>query len=195
MLHCLELATGKVLWKRDLRAEYAVPQNFFGSGPSPLVWNDVLIVNLGGKSKDGEELCVAAFNKLSGDMVWSVPGPWGASYASPIAATLRGKPRVLVFAGGESRPPSGGLLCIDPAEGSVDFRFPWRADKYESVNASTPIVVDSQRVFGMLQRRRRFVRNRRRHAAASRVDRPGIWNALVHACRRRRPSLRISGSQ
>ena len=30
-LHCLELASGKVLWKRDLRAEYKVPQDFFGT--------------------------------------------------------------------------------------------------------------------------------------------------------------------
>ena len=40
----------------------------------------------------------------------------------------------------ESRPPTGGLLCIDPATGSVDFEFPWRAQKVESVNAATPVV-------------------------------------------------------
>jgi hypothetical protein len=33
------------------------------------------------------------------------------------------KRRVFVFAGGESDPPAGGLMCIDPATGRVDFSF------------------------------------------------------------------------
>ncbi len=55
-----------------------------------------------------------------------------------------GRRRVFVFAGGESRPPTGGLLCIDPAGGKVLFRFPWRGRRYESVNASSPLIVGSQ---------------------------------------------------
>jgi hypothetical protein len=47
---------------------------------------------------------------------------------------------VFVFAGGESSPPTGGLLSIDPANGRVDFTFPWRSRSYESVNASSPVV-------------------------------------------------------
>lgn len=146
-LHCLDLATGRVLWKRDLRADFRVPQNFFGAGPSPLVYKDLLILNLGGRDPDGESLCVAALDKHTGAFVWGVPGPWGASYASPVTVALRGKDRILVLAGGESRPPDGGLLCIDPSDGAVDFRFPWRSGKYESVNASTPVAIDSSRVF------------------------------------------------
>ena len=30
LLHCLDLATGKVIWKRDLAREYAMLPNFFG---------------------------------------------------------------------------------------------------------------------------------------------------------------------
>jgi len=51
---------------------------------------------------------------------------------------------VFVFAGGESKPPSGGLLSIDPANGRVDFSFPWRSRTYESVNASCPVVFDNK---------------------------------------------------
>jgi outer membrane protein assembly factor BamB len=57
---------------------------------------------------------------------------------------VHGKRRVFVFAGGESRPATGGLLCIDPANGKVDFEFPWRARRYESVNASSPVIVGNQ---------------------------------------------------
>jgi outer membrane protein assembly factor BamB len=45
-----------------------------------------------------------------------------------------------VFAGGESDPPAGGLMSIDPAAGHVDFTFPWRSRTRESVNASCPVV-------------------------------------------------------
>ncbi len=55
-----------------------------------------------------------------------------------------GRRRVFVFAGGVSRPATGGLLCIDPANGKVDFSFPWRGRRYESVNASSPLIVGSQ---------------------------------------------------
>jgi hypothetical protein len=51
---------------------------------------------------------------------------------------------VFVLAGGESRPPTGGLLSIDPATGKVDFAFPWRSRTYESVNAAAPVVVGDQ---------------------------------------------------
>src|SRR5436305_1559870 len=83
---------------------------------------------------------VAAFDKKTGKLVWGAGDKWGPSYASPIPAVVQGKRRVFVFAGGESRPASGGLMCIDPADGHVDFTFPWRGKRYESVNASSPMV-------------------------------------------------------
>src|SRR5262249_43281302 len=35
----------------------------------------------------------------------------------------------------------GGLVGLDPRDGSVDFQFPWRASVLESVNAASPVVV------------------------------------------------------
>jgi outer membrane protein assembly factor BamB len=72
--------------------------------------------------------------------VWRAGTQWGPSYASPVPAVVHGKRRVFVFAGGESHPPTGGLMCIDPADGRVDFSVPWRSRSYESVNASSPVV-------------------------------------------------------
>jgi outer membrane protein assembly factor BamB len=46
-LHCLDLASGKVIWKRDLRADYRVRQDFFGTASTPLVEGRLLIVNVG----------------------------------------------------------------------------------------------------------------------------------------------------
>ena len=46
-LHCFDLASGKVIWKRDLRADYKVRQDFFGTASTPLVEGRLLIVNVG----------------------------------------------------------------------------------------------------------------------------------------------------
>lgn len=147
ILHSLDLATGKVVWRRDLRADYGVPQDFFGYGPTPLAWKDRLIVNVGGKKEGGPGVCVAALDQATGTTLWATTDAWGASYASPIVAKLRGRDVALVVAAGESRPSVGGLLAIDPDTGKVFERFPWRARVYESVIAGTPLVLDDRRVY------------------------------------------------
>ncbi|MEM7385704.1 MAG: PQQ-binding-like beta-propeller repeat protein [Verrucomicrobiota bacterium] len=143
MLTCCELATGKKLWQRDLGKEYEVPAHFFGNGSSPLLLDGRLILNVGGTRK---KECVVAFDPRTGEEQWVARNSWGTSYASPLAGTVHGKSRVLVFAGGESRPSTGGLLHLDPSTGKVASTFPWRARKYESVNAASPVLVDN-RVF------------------------------------------------
>lgn len=135
---CVNLKTGKLRWRRSLLADFKLQQNFFGIGASPLIDSGLVIVNVGAPHGP----CVAAFDPATGKMVWGTGDQWGPSYASPVPATLHGKHRVLVFAGGESRPPTGGLMCIDPANGHVDFSFPWRGNRRESVNASSPVVID-----------------------------------------------------
>jgi outer membrane protein assembly factor BamB len=140
ILRCLALADGAQRWQRDLTSDYHVQQNFFGVGTTPLVEGGRVIINVG--SPDGA--CVVALDRVAGATAWTTQDEWGASYASPVPATIQGKRRVLVFAGGESRPATGGLLCIDPATGVADFRFPWRSKSYESVNASCPLVIGNQ---------------------------------------------------
>lgn len=136
MLHCLHLETGQIRWKRHLSREFRVPQDFFGVSCTPLVEGDSLIINLGAPGGP----CVIALNKETGEMVWGAGDKWGPSYASPVPAEIHGKHRVFVFAGGDSAPPTGGLLCLDPLNGKIDFEFPWRSTSYESVNASCPVV-------------------------------------------------------
>jgi outer membrane protein assembly factor BamB len=138
--HCFDLNTGQIRWKRDLLAEFKLKPNFFGVGCSPLVEQDRVIINIGAAGGP----CVAAFDAKTGKMLWGAGVEWGPSYASPVTATIQGKHRLFVFAGGESRPPTGGLLCIDPENGHLDFSFPWRGTRRESVNASSPVIVGNQ---------------------------------------------------
>ncbi len=141
-IHALELASGRLVWQKDLRADYRVAQDFFGTASTPLMEEGRLIVNVGAPGGP----TVVAFDLATGEEVWRAGDEWGPSYASPVPAVVHGQRRVFVFAGGESQPPAGGLLSIDPATGAIDFAFPWRSRTYESVNAACPVSFDN-RVF------------------------------------------------
>lgn len=136
VLHCLDLATGRLVWKRNTTEEWAIGQDFFGVVSSPIVVGDLLIQNIGAPNGPS----VAAFDKATGRLVWGCGTKWGASCASPVLGVARGRPRLFVLAGGDSRPPSGGLMVLDPATGTLDFRYPFRSRRYESVLGSSPVV-------------------------------------------------------
>lgn len=140
VLACHDLRTGHRYWLRQLRDDFALNEGFFGFATSPLIEGERVILNLGeGKS-------VAAFDKRTGVLDWLSAEPWGRSYATPLVATMSGRRVLLVFAGGMTEPPDGGLLGLDPATGTTHFRFPWRSPRYFSANACSP-VVQGQRVF------------------------------------------------
>ena len=145
-LTALDAATGKILWQRDCAQEFEMQPTFFGFGSTPLVVGERLIVQLGGK-ESGLPLQTAALDVTTGKKLWTATHEWGASYASPVPATLHGKSCVLMFAGGQSRPPTGGLLVIETATGKVLASAAHRADMAESVNASSPVLVSANRVF------------------------------------------------
>jgi outer membrane protein assembly factor BamB len=155
-LRALDLKTGKLLWKHDLKTEMHVPQDFFGAGGTPLILDGRVIVNVGGKKSAIDEsvgmrerkerlaeagVSVAAFDLKSGDIVWKVEDAWGASYASPIPAKLHGQKKVLIYAGGESDPATGGLMCIDPTSGKLHSKFAWRDDEYIQAIGTSPVVI------------------------------------------------------
>jgi outer membrane protein assembly factor BamB len=142
VLHCIELETGKILWKRDLAREYKLLPTFFGQGGTPLVSGERIIVSLGTEDRRS----VVALDVATGKELWAARHEWGSSYASPVPATLHGRECVLAFQGGMSDPPVGGLLVIDAATGQVLSAVSHRAQMFASVSISSPVVVGS-RVF------------------------------------------------
>tara|TARA_B100001123_G_scaffold449314_1_gene614162 strand:- start:47904 stop:49280 length:1377 start_codon:yes stop_codon:yes gene_type:complete len=142
LINCLTLEAGEIVWTTDLRSKFQVSQDFFGIASTPLIDEDLLVVNVGAPQGP----CVVGFNTKTGEEVWRAGSKWGASYASPVPAMIHNRRRILVFAGGESNPPAGGLMSIDPKTGQLDFEFPFRSRTYESANASSPVVFNN-RVF------------------------------------------------
>lgn len=146
MLHCVRAVDGKLLWKLDTVKEFHVIQNFFGVGSTPVIEGDLLLVHIGGSTKEsGEEInldmkgngtALVAFDKYTGKVRWKTSDEL-ASYASPVLATIDQRRWCFMFA-------RGGLVGLDPTTGKVDFHYPWRARIFESVNASNPVVVGDQ---------------------------------------------------
>jgi outer membrane protein assembly factor BamB len=149
ILQCVGVADGAPVWRRDTMREFHVVKNFFGVGSTPLVWGDVLLVNVGGSPPDSPPdvysasgnvrsagSAIVAFDKVTGEVRWKT-GDDLASYASPVAATIGGRDVIFMFA-------RGGLMAIDPVQRKTIAEFPWRARLLESVNASSPVVKEDE---------------------------------------------------
>ncbi|VTR98157.1 FOG: WD40 repeat-like protein OS=Pirellula staleyi (strain ATCC 27377 / DSM 6068 / ICPB 4128) GN=Psta_2979 PE=4 SV=1: PQQ_2: PQQ_2 [Gemmata massiliana] len=143
VLCCLNVATGKEVWKVDTKAKYFFHQNFFGAGSVPVIDGDLLILPVGGSMKGPRPVDfrmvkpngtgLVAFDKKTGAVKYAT-GDELASYSSPVITTLNGKKTGLYFG-------RGGLMGFDPQTGKSEFYYPWRARNEESVNASNPVVV------------------------------------------------------
>ncbi|MFM7322335.1 MAG: PQQ-binding-like beta-propeller repeat protein, partial [Armatimonadota bacterium] len=133
-------ASGKVLWRRDLLREFAGGTGFFGVGATP--WMEGGRLHVAVSAREGGRLL--ALDVDTGRTLWETPTAWGAGYAALVAGRVHGRRFLFAFLGGDDRPPTGGLLCVDPDSGRILGKFPWRARRYESVNASAPLVVGNQ---------------------------------------------------
>ena len=129
-LSCWKLETGAPLWNVDTGKEFGSPKGFFGRAPSPLVEGDLVVLLPGGHDGAG----VVALEVATGKVRWKATGD-EASYASPTAATIRG--RRIIFALTRE-----ALVALQPTDGQVIFRYPWRPRGNASVSAATPLVVD-----------------------------------------------------
>ena len=126
------VTNGAVLWKVDTRKEYGARKGFFGLAASPLVENGLVILNVGGRDGAG----FVALDAASGQLRWKATGD-EASYASPVAATVAGQRRVFALT-------REAFVGIDPADGRLLFRHPWRPAMHASVSAATPLVLGDQ---------------------------------------------------
>ena len=146
MLHCVSALDGGLIWKENTAERFNVVKNFFGVASAPVVENNLLIVQIGGspagspkdvyaaqRQLSGNGSGVVAFDKFTGEVKYEISDEL-ASYASPTLATINGRRWCFMFA-------RGGLFGFEPNTGKVDFHYPWRAKKLESVNASNPVVV------------------------------------------------------
>ena len=129
--HCLDAASGEVLWRRDLRADYRIRMPRWGLAAHPLVEGDLVITQIGGEG----EACVVALDRLTGAERWKA-FPDEASYAPPIIVEQAGR-RLVVMALGYR------VVAFEPADGTVRWT-------HEQPKSSWPIAIPAPSVHGDL---------------------------------------------
>ncbi len=146
-LHCLDTNDGKEIWSRNVNEEFGVVQNFFGVGSTPLVHEQLLVVMVGGSERrdaDPKDLssvkpngtAVIAFDKRTGEKKYAL-GNDLSSYSSIQSYRDNGKVMGVAWL-------RTNAIGFDLRNGEELWSFPFRARKYESVNAATPVVRGNQ---------------------------------------------------
>jgi len=91
-LFALKTADGAVAWQNDLLASFGAGQPRFGYSSSPLVVDDLLIVDAGGAAGKG----IVAFDKRKGDVKWTAIDSKSAHYASPVMVEIGGQRQIII---------------------------------------------------------------------------------------------------
>jgi outer membrane protein assembly factor BamB len=123
-LFALDKANGHVAWSHDLIKEYRAGEPGRGYPASPLLYNGLLIVSVGGPGQ-----ALAAFNAKTGALVWK-GGDVEFSPASPVIIDVDGQKQLVYFAG-------NAVAGFDPASGRMLWSHPHKTDW--GLNISTPM--------------------------------------------------------
>jgi outer membrane protein assembly factor BamB len=130
-LACLETATGKVRWQKNLRTDFGGRPGRWAYAESPLVDGDRVVCTPG-----GADATIVALDKRTGGVAWKcpVPGADEAGYASVTVVEAGGVRQYIQFL-------EKGLVGVDAATG----KFLWRDErtaKGSPANILTPVARD-----------------------------------------------------
>src|SRR5439155_16177803 len=127
-LACLETATGKIQWQKNLREDFGGQAGNWAYSESPLIDGDQLVCTPGGK-----EATLLCLNKKTGEVIWKSAVPEGdsAGYASANVVEAAGHKQYVQFL-------AKGVVGVDAKTG----RLLWRYDQTGKgpANIPTPVV-------------------------------------------------------
>ncbi len=140
----LSLVTGKLQWRRNILNDFNAPNTEWALSSSPLVVDELVIVNPGGPKGDG----LVALDRGTGEPVWIRDGakqhgqdPGDSNrcgYSTPTVVELLGTRQILLFDG-------IGLRGYRPENG--DLLWEYRHRNGAGVNVAQPLVIGEDRIF------------------------------------------------
>ncbi|MDB6031122.1 MAG: WD40-like repeat-like protein [Verrucomicrobiales bacterium] len=133
-LRCLEAASGKQIWRRNILDENHAPVLAYGTAASPLIVDDKVIVTPGGPNGHS----VAAYSKTTGQPLWHAQND-EASYSSPMEVNLAGQRHLLVIC--EKR-----AIGLSLKDGALLWESPWIVQAGNR-NIAQPLLLSSNRFF------------------------------------------------
>jgi outer membrane protein assembly factor BamB len=133
VLQSIDLLSGKVLWSANILADAQAENIEWGMSGSPLVTEQWVIVNPGGKTGKG----LAAYDRQTGKRAWA-QGDDAAAYASPVLATIDGVDQVIVQS-------ASRLSGFDLATGKELWQTPF--SPMNGIAVGQPLALPGSRVF------------------------------------------------
>jgi outer membrane protein assembly factor BamB len=124
-LVCLEAATGKKVWSVNVVNQFGGNTPYWGYSESPLIVNDRIILNAGGRRAS-----IVALNKLNGQTIWQQHND-DAGYSSPMLLRTGSLQQVVFFTGQRG-------LAVDPRDGRLLWSYNRASNS--TANIATPIV-------------------------------------------------------
>jgi outer membrane protein assembly factor BamB len=149
LFHCLDGATGEVMWKMNLQERYGLTQSeeesavMWGRSASPLVVDNLVVVSGGGQP--GKTKNLIAVDADSGRVVWESENKLEddhsdqIGYASPALATLAGKRQIVIT---NESTASGH----DPATGERLWSHSWPGHSNGDANSSQTLPLGGDRL-------------------------------------------------
>ena len=133
VLHALDAATGKEIWRKDMVVDYHSRIPPWYNGQCPLMERDRVVIATGG------DAIMVALDKATGKEIWRTPNPDNLllSHASVMPATLGGVKQYLYGT-------LDGPLGVSAADGKLLWRYP---RKFNVAVAPSPIAVNQELVF------------------------------------------------
>lgn len=111
-LLCIETATGRPVWRRDLKDDYGAQPPIWGFAGHPLVDGEKLICLVG-----GEGSVAVAFDKRTGKEIWRALSANEIGYCPPTLIEAGGKRQLLIWhpeALNSLNPDTGALFWREP---------------------------------------------------------------------------------
>ena len=136
-LVCLDAATGKVVWTKDVVRTHRGSIPGWGISESPLIDGDRVIVMPGGRGAS-----LVALNKQDGSPIWQA-GNDPASYSSPVAGDFGGVRQIIAV-------NANAAVGVRADTGQQLWRYTKVAN--QTANIATPIIHDGH-VFVSTRRR------------------------------------------
>ena len=123
-LHCLEAATGKIVWSREFTKDFGCKTPIWGFSGHPLLDGQKLICLVG-----GEGSVAVAFDKDTGKELWRALSAREPGYAPPMLYEFGGRRQVIIW-----HPEA--VSALDPETGRVFWTH--RAEARMGMSIASP---------------------------------------------------------
>ncbi|MEO8268184.1 MAG: PQQ-binding-like beta-propeller repeat protein, partial [Aureliella sp.] len=111
-LTCLRVATGELVWEKQLAREFKAETPIWGHAAHPLVHGELLYCLAGGPNS-----VAVALDKMTGEVRWQALSASEIGYCPPIIYTLGGREQLLIW-------HADSLNSLDPLTGKLIWTYP-----------------------------------------------------------------------